>query len=267
MDADGVDPVSERPSERLSERPSERPSQGPTRRPLGGARGRIGVAVVMVLCGVLFATTARLSSGGSIRDESSDVVGVLQERGRDIEQITQENAEKRAEIEQLRGRSAGAETVERTAQMADAVGLSEVSGPGLQITLTDAPSSALGSIPGTEPNDLVVHQQDLESYINALWAGGAEAMMLQDQRVINGSAFRCAGNTLLLEGRVYSPPFVITVIGPVDEMAAALEQAPGVQVYREWVEHVGLGEKVEDLETTTLPAFQGSLTVDATVIR
>lgn len=259
MGAGRVEPVSERPSERPPERSSGRPARG--------SRGRLGVAVVMVLCGVLFATTARLSGGGSIRDESSDVVGVLQERGHDIERLTQENSEMRAEIEQLRGRSAGAETLERTGQMSDAVGLSAVSGPGLQVTLTDAPSSALGSIPGTEPDDLVVHQQDLESYINALWAGGAEAMMLQDQRVINGSAFRCAGNTLLLEGRVYSPPFVITVIGPVDEMAAALEQAPGVQVYREWVEHVGLGEKVDDLETTTLPAFEGSLTVDATVIR
>ena len=90
-------------------------------------------------------------------------------------------------------------------------------------------------------------------------------MMLQDQRVVGGSAFRCAGNTLLLEGRVYSPPFVITVIGPVQEMTAALDEAPGVTVYREWVDHVGLGEKVETLETTTLPAFDGVLTVDAEV--
>src|SRR5699024_3686046 len=126
----------------------------------------------------------------------------------------------------LRGRDEGAAAAARTAQVEDAVGLSEVSGPALRITLTDAPSSALGTVPGTEPDDLVVHQQDLEAYINALWAGGAEAMMLQDQRVINGSAFRCAGNTLLLEGRVYSPPFVITVIGPVKEMTAALDAAP-----------------------------------------
>lgn len=246
MDAESVEPEPERPSR---------------------TRGRIGVALVMVLCGVLFATTARLSGGGSIRDESSDVVGVLQDRGRAIEQLTQENADKRGEIEALRGRSAGSETAARSEQMANAVGLSEVSGPALQVTLTDAPSSGLGTIPGAEPNDLVVHQQDLESYINALWAGGAEAMMLQDQRVINGSAFRCAGNTLLLEGRVYSPPFVITVIGPVEEMTAALDQAPGVGVYREWVEHVGLGEKVETLDETTLPAFEGSLTVDAVVTR
>ncbi|AXK46122.1 DUF881 domain-containing protein [Brachybacterium saurashtrense] len=226
-------------------------------------RTRAGVALVMVLCGVLFATTARISGGGSLRDESSDVVGVLEERGRTIERLTEENATMRAEVEELRSGQADAPSAERTAQVSDAVGLSEVTGPALRITLTDAPSS----VPGAEPNDLVVHQQDLEAYINALWLGGAEAMMLQDQRVINGSAFRCAGNTLLLEGRVYSPPFVVTVIGPVDDMLAALDDAPGVQVYREWVDHVGLGEKVETLETTTLPAFEGSLTVDATVAR
>ena len=242
-------------------------AEGEDRRPARAVRrrGRVGVAAVMVLCGVLFATTARLSGGGSIRDESSDVAGVLAERGRTIEQLTQENEAARSEIDALRGQSAGASTAERTQEVGDVVGLSEVSGPALRITLTDAPGSALGRVPGTEPDDLVVHQQDLEAYINALWAGGAEAMMLQDQRVINGSAFRCAGNTLLLEGRVYSPPFVITVIGPVDEMDAALEAAPGVGVYREWVDHVGLGEKVETLETTTLPGFVGSLTLDAEV--
>ncbi|WP_422115644.1 DUF881 domain-containing protein [Brachybacterium sp. UNK5269] len=244
MDAEGIDPV-----------------PATSRR-----RGRIGVVLVMVLCGLLFATTARLSAGGSIRDESSDVAGVLADRGRTIELLAEENAQKRAEIEQLRGQGDGAATAESTEQVAQAVGLSEVSGPALRVTLTDAPSSAQGSIPNADANDLVVHQQDLESYINALWAGGAEAMMLQDQRVVNGSAFRCAGNTLLLEGRVYSPPFVITVIGPVEEMSAALDADPGVQVYREWVDHVGLGEKVETVGTTTLPAFVGSLTLDAATV-
>ena len=239
----------------------------PSGRRRGRARGRVGVALVMVLCGVLFATTSRLAAGGSIRDESSDVAGVLADRGRTIEELTEDNADKRAEIEELRGQGAGAATAERTAVVEDAVGLSEVSGPGLRITLTDAPSSALGAIPGTEPDDLVVHQQDLESFINALWAGGAEAMMLQDQRVVNGSAFRCAGNTLLLEGRVYSPPFVITVIGPVEGMTEALDASPNVQVYREWVDHVGLGEKIETLESTTLPAYNGPLAVDAAVQR
>ncbi|MGP9845693.1 DUF881 domain-containing protein [Brachybacterium sp. 107] len=240
----------------------ERSSSAPDPRRAPGPRQRVGLALVMILCGVLFATTARISGGSSIRDESGDVVGVLRERGRTIEQLTDEAADKRAEIEELSAGSGDTLTQERTTVVADAVGLSEVSGPALQITLTDAPTSTLGSIPDVEPDDLVVHQQDMESYINALWAGGAEAMMLQDQRVVNGSAFRCAGNTLLLEGRVYSPPFTITVIGPTDQMLDELETTPGVQIYREWVDYVGLGERIETMDDATLPAFEGSLTLD-----
>ena len=111
--------------------------QPPSRGRRGGARGRAGVAAVMVLCGVLFATTARLATGGSIRDESGDVAGVLAERGRTIEELTEDNAAKRAEIEELRGHGAGVGTAARTEQVEDAVGLSEVSGPALRITLTD----------------------------------------------------------------------------------------------------------------------------------
>lgn len=228
-------------------------------------RSRTGVVAVMLLAGVLFATTARLGDGGSIRDESADVSSVLRERTQTIERLSADNAAKREQIEELTGQAAGQSLASRTEEVASTVGLSEVTGPGLQITLTDAPSGSLGTIPGARPDDLVVHQQDLEAYINALWAGGAEAMMLQDQRVIAGSAFRCAGNTLLLEGRVYSPPFTITVIGPTEQMLQALEVAPGVAVYREWVEHVSLGEQIEILPETTLPAYSGSLTLTAAV--
>jgi len=224
--------------------------------------GRIGLGVVMMLCGVLLATTARISGGESIRSESGDVADVLRDRDGAITQLSQEAADKRGQIEGLTGQGADADTEERTGTVSDAVGLSAVSGTAVRVTLTDAPSGALGTTSGVEADDLVVHQQDMEAYINALWAGGAEAMMLQDQRVVNGSAFRCAGNTLLLEGRVYSPPFVITAIGDPQELTAALDAAAGVQVYREWVEHVGLGERTEVPDDATVPAFDGSLTID-----
>lgn len=229
----------------------------PTRREI---TGRIGVGLVMGLCGVLFVSTARISGGESIRDEPGSVAEVLRERGRTIADLTDSAADKRARIDELTKGTGSSE--DRSQLVADAVGLSAVSGPGVRITLSDAPTSALGSIPGVTPDDLVVHQQDMEAFINALWAGGAEAMMLQDQRVINGSAFRCAGNTLLLEGRVYSPPFVITAIGDPDAMIASLDSAPSVKVYREWVDYVGLGERSEPLDEVTLPAFEGSLTID-----
>ena len=82
------------------------------------------------------------------------------------------------------------------------------------MTLADAPRSADRVLPeDASPDDLVVHQQDVQAVVNALWPGGAEAMQIMDQRVITTSAVRCVGNTLILQGRVYSPPFQITAIG------------------------------------------------------
>ena len=85
--------------------------------------------------------------------------------------------------------------------------------------MSDAPRDADGNYPaGVDPDDLVIHQQDVQSVVNAMWAGGAEAMMIMDQRVLTTSAVRCIGNTLLLQGRTYSPPFVVTAIGDAEGM-------------------------------------------------
>ena len=55
--------------------------------------------------------------------------------------------------------------------------------------------------------------------VNALWQGGARGIQVMDQRLISTSAVRCVGNTLILQGRVYSPPYRITAVGDPDEAA------------------------------------------------
>ena len=77
-------------------------------------------------------------------------------------------------------------------------------GPGSRSSSTTRPRHRDADV---DPNQLVVHQSDLQAVVNALWAGGAEAMTIAGQRVIATSAVRCVGNTLLLNGEVYSPPF------------------------------------------------------------
>ncbi len=85
---------------------------------------------------------------------------------------------------------------------------------------------------GVDANQLVVHQSDLQAVVNALWAGGAEAMTIAGQRVIATSAVRCVGNTLLLNGEVFSPPFRVAAIGPYGHNADALDRSPGVHLFR-----------------------------------
>lgn len=82
--------------------------------------------------------------------------------------------------------------------------LPAVEGPGLVVTLDDSPlwENMVDSSGSTSNiNDYVVHQQDIEAVVNALWAGGAESMMIMDQRVLFNSAVRCSGNVLLLQGK------------------------------------------------------------------
>lgn len=145
-------------------------------------------------------------------------------------------------------------------QLEQATGLTPVSGSALRISLDDAPREP-GSPPpdGVSPDDLVVHQQDVQAVVNAMWRGGATAIQVMDQRIIGTSAIRCVGNTLLLQGQVYSPPFVVTAIGNISELQQALKEEPGVLLYREYVERLNLGWDVSILNQTTIPAWQGSI--------
>jgi uncharacterized protein YlxW (UPF0749 family) len=86
-----------------------------------------------------------------------------------------------------------------------------------------------------------VHQQDIQAVLNALWGAGAEAIQMQDQRIIATSVARCVGNTLLLNGRTYSPPYTVTAIGDATAMEAALAAAPLVILYKQYVVRFGLG--------------------------
>ena len=105
----------------------------------------------------------------------------------------------------------------------------------------------------------MVHQQDVQAVVNAMWAGGAEAMMIMDQRVLTTSAVRCIGNTLLLQGRTYSPPFVVTAIGDAEAMTAALDAQPGVRLYRQYVDKFQLVYDVTPLDNVVLPAYDGPI--------
>ena len=116
-------------------------------------------------------------------------------------------------------------------------------------------------------DDVIVHQSDVQAVVNAVWRGGAVAMQIMDQRVISTSSIQCVGNTLLLQGRAYSPPFVISAVGPVKKMRAALRRDANVTAYRAWADAVGLGYDVSKDPDMTVPAYSGPIAMEyATVV-
>jgi uncharacterized protein YlxW (UPF0749 family) len=232
------------------------------RRPLVSASA---VVLVFGAAGLLFATSAETARGTQLRADRTDLAGLIRSENAkhdakvhrldalnsQIDRLTAAEAAVNGEVAALRARSA---TLSPTA------GLSAVAGPGLVVSLNDAPTS--GARPaGAMPDDLVVHQQDVQGVVNALWAGGAEAMMLMDQRVIATSAVRCVGNTLILQGRVYSPPFTLAAIGDPTRLQAAMDASPTIPIYLEYVQRYGLGWHVEQRSTLAMPAYNGTTTL------
>lgn len=133
-------------------------------------------------------------------------------------------------------------------------GLTEVTGPAVRVELRD---SRLRSSPSGDPNDLVIHEQNLQAVVNALWAGGAEGIAINGERIISSSAVRCVGNTLLLHGSVYAPPYVVEAVGSTKDLVARLAADPQVQRFRVFAEEFRLGFASTVLPEVTLPAFRG----------
>ena len=225
------------------------------------------VPVVAAGAGLLFATSAQTSQGTDLRASGrSDLVDVVRAQDRLVRLRAAAVQQLQSEVDALTAQAApGNNTVARLRAQAGAwaptVGSQAVTGPAVSVRLDDAKRSAASLPSGFTADDIVVHQQDVQSVVNALWAGGAEAMMLMDQRVVSTSAVRCVGNTLILQGRVYSPPYVIQAIGDVSAMRAALDQNQQVTIYREYVKLLGLGYDVKSMHKVTFPAYLGSLSL------
>jgi uncharacterized protein YlxW (UPF0749 family) len=67
---------------------------------------------------------------------------------------------------------------------------------------------------------------------------------------------------LILQGRVYSPPYTVTAIGDPAALERGLDRSPTLQIYREYVDAVGLGYRVRRSRSLTLPAFDGPVSLD-----
>jgi uncharacterized protein YlxW (UPF0749 family) len=209
---------------------------------------RFGVPVVCLLAGLLLATTHGVSGGGEIRrSDAPRLVDLVRETQNSVDRLAAQRDQLVSTIDNHHGGSPGADAAlhaitHRSDLLAAQAGLDPARGPGLVITLNDAQRDADGRFPrDAAPDDLVVHQQDIVAVLNALWSAGAEGIQMQDQRIIGTSSPRCVGNTLLLGGRTYSPPYVITAVGDTGAMQAALAAAPLVTLYKQYALRFGLG--------------------------
>lgn len=241
----------------------------PTRIPLSGLHPAVLVsALVFALAGLMFVAAANTSQGTDLRAErATELRDLVRQKSGRLELLEARVADQQDFVDDLAAGRVGDPAVavarEETAALEPAAGMTDVTGRALSVSLDDAPPRDPGDPlwAAVSPNDVIVHQADVQAVANALWRGGAVALQVMDQRVINTSSIQCVGNTLLLQGRVYSPPYVLTAIGPRKKMRAALRADAALQAYRSWARVVGLGYNVERLDNLVIPAYSGPISV------
>jgi len=237
---------------------------GVPRGPASKVWWRIGTPLVVLLSGTLFVVSAQSSEGTDLRPgRYDDLAGVAGSEADRYATLQERIAELTAEVDELSAQIDD-DTVQRLQAEVDALkdpaGLTERRGPGVTVTLSDAPDEVVETTT-RDLNLLVVHQQDIQAVVNAMWAGGAAAVTIQGQRVVSTTGIKCEGNSVMLQGVPYPQPYVIEAVGDPGELTTSIADDPYLQIYRDQSEipDIAVGWDLELADDLTAPAYDGLL--------
>jgi len=225
---------------------------------------RLGTPLVFLASGALFVVSALSSEGTDLRPERiTDLASVVSSERRDAESLQARIAQLHDDVQRLTDEINDPQ-VEDTLAEVDALkgpaGLEPVSGEGITVTLADSPESV--SETSQKPSFyLVVHQQDIQAVVNAMWLGGADAVTIQGQRVISTTGIKCSGNVVRLHGIPYGQPYVISAIGDQDALFSAILDSHYLQTYRyqSTLPDVQIGWDLQLEDHVRAPGYDGLL--------
>ena len=135
------------------------------------------------------------------------------------------------------------------------LGLSEVTGHGLVITVDDNDKMSLNNWL-FDPNWLIVHDTDLINIVNELKNAGAEAISINDQRIVTTTAIECDGNVIKINGEKIAAPFEIKAIG-VPESLISIYRFGGYVDYLEESRFLDVKVETSGKEKITIPKYTG----------
>lgn len=136
-------------------------------------------------------------------------------------------------------------------------GLTSVKGPGIVVTLNDSKKPYTNMLPPDYPPPNIIHDTDINQILNELKQAGAEALSVNDQRLVAVSAVRCAGPTVYVNNTQAAPPFVIRAIGDSKTLLPALNFPGGVVDVASHFDPAMV--KSEAVKHLVIPAYSGAI--------
>ena len=199
-------------------------------------------------------TNTTFSTSSTVNDLRDEVLRYKEKYDNKYAELEKAETELEKERESTTGNNDDLTSLEEQIKEGNKLlGLTEVTGEGVIVTLKDNTSPTVGSVVDT--SQLVVHDMDVLSVINELKNAGAEAISINDQRLISSTAIVCDGNVIQINGQKVGAPFEIKAIG-LSEQLSALSRPGG---YLSILQEYGIGTELVKSKNITIPKYAGSI--------
>ena len=208
-------------------------------------QGKVLIAIVFMVLGFMLSVQYKVTV--QQRTIRMDRVEDLSER---LKAMETENKHLLQEINELRKKGADRAKDNDQERLQLLAGTTAVEGAGIEVVLDD---SAIPKKANENPNLYIIHDEDLLRVLNELRAAGAEAISLNDQRIVAMSEVRCAGPTVSVNNIRSAPPYVIKAIGAPKTLTSALRLRGGVvETFEFW----GIQVKIKSQDKVQIPALK-----------
>ncbi len=226
----------------------------------GWARAAIGAAAVLL--GIALGNQAR--TGLMIRAELRVLPQEVLELGNRLVRAELREAALEEQVYRLRREVSALEqaaaaqqpklkTLNRQLQnLKTLAGLAGLEGPGVVVELNDSSAPLL---PGQDPNELILHNYQIAIFISELWSAGAEAIAVNEERIVSVTAIRSVATTFMINARRVTPPLRIVALGDPDRLARSISRRGGPV---EFLQAMGFPARVSRAERVAVPAYKGT---------
>ena len=227
-------------------------------------RKRVSPALtaVLALLGFLLITAAT-SADATRREEAprkERLIGLIEERRGQVDELDETVERLQGEVRAARDRAvrrreSDESESQRLARLAAEAGTTALKGRGIEVRLNDSDREPAET---DDAGAYKVHDADLQLVVNALFDAGAEAVAVNDSRIVATTPIRAAGDTIVVNFRPVTPPYRVIAIAADEDDFLASEIA---NRFRRWTKLFGLGFSVREDDSLTVPAYTGRVAI------
>jgi uncharacterized protein YlxW (UPF0749 family) len=223
--------------------------------PMIRAGRKLLLCAAFVLAGLVLGSSARLThdNAPAARAARDQLIDQVRTNSVATDALQQQFTSTRAGLDGARATALAVESAASSARAEDdrlsiLAGVSPVHGPGIRVTVDDAPGSGHSATASGRIRDT-----DLQRLLNGLWAAGAEAVSVNGQRLTVLTAVRTAGDAILVAYRPLSPPYEVLAIGSPNDLEVEFVDGPGGRWFHSLTERYGIKFSYTTARDLSLP--------------